>query len=467
MQDTNEWYELLQYNARLKPRLWRIKVVGDRVIKEQGVDGGKMTRTTDIPGSKGKEGTRSYITPEKQALLIRSRLIKRQRMRGYVERGETPITDINLEGPQPSCLRFSKPVNHVSFEEMGEMIGDPDQLAHALWTLKLNGFCHVITRVANKIYIQTRNKMRDDAAKYPHLVQEMFEFLPHKSVVLAELYMGHGETEADRKAMQAISNSAAKVAISKQKEMGLVQAYVFRIPIWEGIHIEGHMTCEEWIDLLQCLPVTENIYTLESKRMTLARAREELLRISSEGFVAYLPGGILGKASFNFRGTEDRPKFCWKLKRAQVEGGRSGEDDFVAYWDPDRDGMHCTAACHHPSRASVSQSELARRCVLCGKKMAADGTWGSGRLRGKVGSLSLYQEDHNGVTQYISDVSSGLTDGLRKSLADYAKYPLVVQVKYDARGYVRRGDDSNALTNPRFVCIRKDKDEVEITNEDL
>ncbi len=453
--------ELIQHGGKGKPRIWRIWVEGDRVFTEYGSQGGKMVPTEDVPGSKGKKGTKAYISPEEQAALVMERKVKRQRARGYVGLDEEPVSDIEWDGPLPSSLRFAKPINNAPkgfLEENAEKI---------LWTPKKNGMCHLVTRIGPRIYIQTRDKMHDVGDWFPHLKREFFDVMPSMSIVMAEIVVGRGRTKKDFLAMGSISRSKAERAQLIQRDNGGVNAYIFRVPFWRGVHLEADVSCAGLLEHMAKLPETEHISAAPVFQGNYKEVCKELLKRRYEGFVGYLAKGVYGDESYNFKGREDRPKVAWKLRLSQVQGGRATEDDFVACWNPAGKGMHCSSSCHYPSTGDQSESESLGRCGVCKKKLVPDGTWGTGRYMEKVGSLSLYQYDEEGVSQYIGDVSSGLTAADKTKLADPELYPLCVRVSYKDRDYVTDGGRSNALAHPTFEGVRKDKEWTECVNPDL
>jgi ATP-dependent DNA ligase len=115
------------------------------------------------------------------------------------------------------------------------------------------------------------------------------------------------------------------------------------------------------------------------------------------------------------------------------------EDDFVCFFDPDN-----------------------------GTKERPLGTWGTGKNTGKVGTMSLYQygEDSSEMI-YICEVGTGLTDKQRGEMTDPELYPLVAEVRFQARKFISEGAKSNALTHPRIVRFREDKGTPECFNDKL
>ena len=98
-----------------KVRKWEGWVEGREYHTRHGILDGIMTPTMDIPGSKGKEGTKSFVTPEAQAKLVLQRTTKKKRDSGYVGEGESPNEDsLDLStGPLPKNVCFPKPLQEI------------------------------------------------------------------------------------------------------------------------------------------------------------------------------------------------------------------------------------------------------------------------------------------------------------------------------------------------------------------
>jgi hypothetical protein len=478
-------------------QIWRSWVEGEEVVTQWGVQNGKVQETRDTPGPKGKAGTAAFVHAKQAARDQIMRDVGKKAREGYklmnelsgwmkagaeAEISKYQTADaIDFSGPLPQNLCFSKPVNSIDqgillnmLAEEADIIGGPK----IIWTVKVNGMGYVVSKDRDsKVWIQSRGKMKVCNDQFPHLVEEFEALLPPESIFLCEFFMGDGRNKKDFSMMQQIANSLPAEALRKQKQLGLVQAYVFRNPFWKGANMEGSSFCSSWINFLQSLDEgweddgreggmqpgfadCDNIMGLVAFEGNYDDAMKQLDDNGYEGFVLYRRDKPLGERSYNFQGDPDRPAVCWKVKP-------SGTDDFSTYWDPDGMPAHCSSKCHYNDLKQLSDSVSRGRCVVCNKKLQTDGTWGTGKNQHRVGSLSLYQSDSKRVKQYICDVSSGISDHLRDELADRSIYPIVVEVEFKDRGYVSQGDASNALSHPVFLRVRKDKDLDECNNNDL
>jgi hypothetical protein len=479
--------------GKIKVQIWRSWIEGDAVVSQWGVKDGKMQETVDIPGPKGKEGTRAWISPEQSAFETLVRDVKTKAQKGYgitIEPSQGPLlTALNKElaevtkgnridfnGPLPDNIAFSKPVNSVSPKKLMQLAARENEKGYGgppvAYTLKKNGMCYLVSKdMHGDVWIQSRGKLIIENEKFPHLVAEFGEFLPDKSILLCEFYVGEGSTKADFKGMQKIGNSLPKVALQKQKQIGLVHAYIFRVPFWKGANMEECGLISGWLEFLNAmidgweddsrpggyqygLSTYEFIHGPDIADCSYEEAMEELEEYGHEGWVVYDCWNKLGPNHISFLGQPDRPNVCWKVKRKL-------EDDFIAEWDPTGTPSHCSSKCHWDAAPKND------KCPACGRKLQTSGTWGTGKNKDRVGTLSLFQIAGNGIKQYICEVGSGLTDKQKQNIADNGFFIEVVQVGYQDRSYISRGDDSNALTHPTVLSYREDKELNECVNGEL
>jgi hypothetical protein len=491
-------FVLMEREGKNNIQVWIAWTEGDEVITQWGVKDGKIQETIDIPGSKGREGTKGFIDPVTSALEQLVRDVKRQAQKGYqivkgpdngtfstllaqemggVTRGD----NITFDGPLPNNISFSKPVNSIDPKKLMKLAArDPEGKGGPplAWTVKKNGMCYLVSKDSKgEVWIQSRGKLIVENDKFPHLVEQFDAFLPKKTILLCEFYANKGNTKKDFKAMQQVANSLVPRALEIQRELGLIHAYVFRVPFWKGVNMEAEKTCSYWLAFLDTKLDDQNDLSMPNGLQlglssfefihgpaisddSYEEALEEMEKFGYEGWVVYDCWGSLGKKHISFLGQPDRPDVCWKVKRHL-------EDDFVGLWDPKGDGEHCESKCRIPDRHSADEQRRTNKCCVCGKRLKSNGSWGTGKNKDRVGTLSLYQFGSDGVKRYICEVSSGLTDADKQKIADEGFCVEVVQVGYQDRSYVAQGDDSNALSHPTVIEFRADKELNECVNEEL
>jgi len=483
----------MRREGKQNTQVWLAWSDGEEVVSQWGILDGQMQETVDIPGAKGKEGTQAWVDPRQAAFDQLVRDIRTKAQKGYeivsVLRGNlkailegeladvTRADNIFFDGPLPNNIAFSKPQNSIEPKKLMKLAARPTE-GHGgpplVWSVKKNGMCYIVSKDKHdKVWIQSRGKLIVENDKFPHLVEEFEAFLPPMSILLCELYVKEGKSKDDFRGMQQISNSLVPRALEMQKKLGLVHAYVFRVPFWKGANMEENSACTVWLEFLQNLidgwenekgppqlgfADTEFIHGLIITDDSYEDALKEMVEEGYEGYVVYDCWGSLGEKHLSFLGQPDRPNVCWKVKQAL-------EDDFIAVWDPDGDLAHCTSKCHvdlTPVRTGKTDV-----CPGCGKKLTTDGTWGTGKNKKRVGSMSLYQYDKNGGLIYICEFASGLTDEDKQEIADMGSCEMIAQIGYQDRSFISQGADSNALTHPKLLSWRDDKDPKECTNQEL
>ena len=176
------------------------------------------------------------------------------------------------------------------------------------------------------------------------------------------------------------------------------------------------------------------------KFSTPEEAAEHAKKHGLEGWVVVDPNAIYGNKGWNLKGKPDRPNTCAKLKPRF-------EDDFIAYWDPDKDIGEWGTGKHERGKLVTLPD-------------------GSQVIHGGVGAVGLYQYNDSGELVFISKCSSGMTYEFQSKLTS-ADFPMVIQVEYVDRTYISDGEKTNALRHPTFLRVRDDKVRTECMNERL
>ena len=457
--------EFRQKHGRSGERYWSISFEAppgkppEVLVTEWGAvkDGTKKEhgKTKDRPGPKGKAGTKAFMDASANACFNMDRLIRKKIEEGYVEVGldGRPLLGGPVENPQydtgpeipfddilPKNLCFSKPKNNVSPKFVAKLEADNDLIL----TRKINGMM-TIAQIMNdgRPRLYTR-RMDDITNHFPHLVTALRELkFPPKSILLFEAFMGDGNDKRDLLRVQSIMRSKTDRAIQLQDEGECMKFYLLRIPVWRGRYVEQTMTCGElchkiendftdmFLDYHELMEEDRFLFPLDNFEGSVAEAKDEAALNGYEGWVGYQKNAMFGEYSFSFHGKPDRPGCCFKLKAEY-------EDDFIAYYAPEY-----------------------------GTKEYPQGSFGTGKNMGLLGTLSLYQMSPDLNKQvYICEVGSGFTDRQRLEMSKM-EYPMVVTVKYTSRQYVSEGYATNALEFPRFDQIHPDKDHTEVYNPKL
>ena len=446
--------EFRQRLGRGQERYWMIDIRKDTVITNWGavVDGKHREHghTEDKVQPKGKENTKAFMSAKENAVFTHDRAIRKKTEEGYVELGldGKPLLggaadEILHDRPLPKNLCFSKPKNSVTDSVVQKL----DREKRSIYTRKMNGMMVIAhIREDGTVHLYSR-RMDPVTALFPHMVEALSDLrVPPRSILLFEAWRGKGNSKKDMALIQEVMNSDPDLAIAKQQRTGWARFYLFRVPILDGIHLEAKYTNE--VNIL----TIEDAFTdrfLDYKHRDAGKFLsalevlggvndQEAMRFAEEhgfeGWVVYDKDACLGDKSFCFTGKPDRPSCCFKRKKSE-------EDDFIAYFGPGKR-----------------------------TKERPMGSFGTGKNRERVGTLSLYQLNKTGEEVYICEVGSGLSDAERITLAlpEHKKaYPIVVQVECEERFYKSAGDKTNALQLPRVSQIRKDKMWEECVNPEL
>jgi ATP-dependent DNA ligase len=411
-------------------------------------------RTEDRPGSKGKEGTKAFMTAAQNAIFAHERAIRKKLEEGYVEVGldgrpivggpTVRVETIDHSTWLPKNLCFSKPRNSMAMRKALAL----DEAGDLLKTRKMNGMsmiAHIDHYGMPQIYSRRMERL---TYHFPHLDRALGPLgmhLPPCSILLFEAFLGEGNTKADLLKVQSVMRSLSGRACDLQDEHGFMKFYLYRVPVWKGEDIEKKNTCEQqaylienaftdrfmaWRDEYKPIRDYQFLYTLQNFEGTIPEALAEAEEYGYEGWVCYQKSAIMGDYSYSFHGKPDRPSCCFKLKPWE-------EDDFICYWDP----------------ANSS-------------KKRPLGAYGSGKNSERVGTLSLYQLNSAGEEIYICECA-GMSDADRERLANPSIYPIVAEVKYETRTYKSEGDKTDALSHPRIARFRDDKAPEECVNESL
>lgn len=434
-----------QENSRKHTRTWCISVTGPHVDTTWGVLGGatQTARETHVGVNHGKK---NYVSPEDYALDRALETIRKKRREGYreydaagnaIDEASNVTFDFNA---LPENLCFYKPDN-----SMGAGMVKKAAEGKVIYSRKRNGLAFVIARGTGRPMLYSRRMLRqqDDEIesnftwddRFPHLVMGAEELMPENSILLGELVMDRGGSD-DFKHVQSLTKSLTEKATAYQVEKGRPSFYIWDIAFWGGNNLLEEMEVLNRYSLIHELeydgPWTRFFLPVEAYGSeifpTPDLALAHAIKKGWEGFVVVDPEGMYGDKAMNFKGKPDRPgKFCAKLKP-------SFEDDFIVYWNP--------------------ESGYGERST-------------KGRSNQGIASVALYQMNSKGEQVFISNLSSGMTEEMKRDLADPSKFPQVWQVEYDSRTYMTKGDDTNALTFARYSRTRDDKTPGECLNPEL
>lgn len=433
--------------GRTNTRVWFIHVLGSIVSTGHGMLGGVITETQDTKKAVnvGKSNEKS---PDVVAREHAERQILSKRRKGYIEYVDgQPVEEHNSSidwTSLPTNLCFWKPTNSMR-QGLTNKLRDGEAWA----ARKRDGMAYPILHDELSV-IQMYSRVmlpghKDEPGlpwndRFPHIVDEAatvcrMKGVPPRTLFLGEVVANKPDTDIDDFALvESVTKSLTPAALDAQRELGRLRYYIWDVAFWDGIPMCAEVSLRDRYALIHDLfhacdyidPVdVYHPFELQEMRErhgtgTVEALRAEAERLDWEGWVIVDPNAIMGDRAWNMRGKTDRPGFTGKLKP-------TFEGDFVAYWDP-AEGL---------------------------------GEYGTGRQQGLVKSLALFQYDNKGELVRIAQAGSGLTDEMKRDLANPSKFPIVVQVAFD--GWTPKG----SLRFPRVLRIRDDKAPHECVNTKL
>jgi len=445
-----------------KTRVWTIELDGKFIHTTFGELGGAMQRVTD-EGQAKNTGRANEMSPEEDAQNMFDRLILKKTRGGYRPAGEEEAAQgFSWEDKVlPENMRFYKPANTLSkhlekkVNDGSAWLGwkrDGEAMVLVKWP---DGSVDIVARtMLPNHHLEKGTYTWND--RFPHIVEEAErrEDIPPRSILLVEATAD--PRERLRGAVASFMRDPTPAALRKPP----LFFYCWDVAWWEGEPLLEDVSTRERYEIIWELfadPVTRGwngkswFLPVEVFEPGQVRRHVEALRddddprvennidaamlyskkLGWEGWVVVDPDQALGNKGVNFRGKTDRPsKASGKLKPVY-------EDDFIALFDPDEE------------------------------KPNKFGKWGRGKYRRQVGSVTLFQFNAAGELTYICECGGGIDDDFRAKYSDPEVYPLVVEVEFNDRTYMSKGEKTNALQFPRIVRVRTDKTTDECVNEEL
>lgn len=453
----------IQLNSRsTTPRFWEVWVVGNTVFYTWGQVGGAVQQASEACQAVNV-GKKNEISPVGYAFYRAAEMFRKKVWEGYREATLQadgsytfldPPTETNIDFDNlPLSLSFYKPDN-----AMGPGITKKAESGKVWYARKRNGLMYVIARGDGlpKLYSRRMLRQHDDEQNTPltwddrfgHILWEAAKVMPPNSILLGELVKDKDGCD-DFAFVQSITKSLTNQSLEDQEKGGRPQFYVWDVAFWNGQDLVKSSPVKDRYELIHeiggevLIPVQ---YFDSSAFPTIQEAVAVAKNNNWEGFVVVDPEGVYGDKAYNFKGKPDRPgSVCAKLKP-------NYEDDFIALWNPDN------KITDPPLNALVY--EKAKNATVGGRSK-------KGRYSGGIESVALFQYNSKGELVYISNVSSGMTEEMKRDWAKPEMFPMVWKVEYKGRRYMSQDDETNALDFASFLEVRTDKKPEECVNQDL
>lgn len=407
---------LYQLSKLGKIQQWKIWVEENgksglpEVWVEHGLEDGKKQTTHDIIYEGVNKNKINETTPLQQAFLVMERKIIKQKEKGYSDNknnliNKNSLIDFSKRFPKELC--FYKPKNSLPENKI-------KSLKNPVYTVKRDGMMHII-RKSQSFGVEIYSRRMDLVTeKYPHIVKVLKD-IPYEFILLGEIILDK-DGKDDFNGVSQICRSDTDKAIEKQKELGWVKYYVFDIAfigldskrlnlLTNNIYIdrlnvfEDNIGCylknDNFVLLCEILnysnDITKGPIQKRCNNKTHEQALQEVKERGLEGIVVWDANGKMNNGEcFTLNGKAYRPNVLWKSKPKY-------EDDFIVRFDPKNN----------------------------------IGEYGTGKNKGKVRSVHLYQLDDSGNEVFLAKCGGGLSDEQRDFYTT-AEYPRVWRVEYDS-----------------------------------
>jgi ATP-dependent DNA ligase len=118
VKDNLVWREFRAPSSKSKDKIWKIAQDGNTFYTRHGIVDGAMQEFSDVPGAKGKEGTKAYVNEVDNCAFHISREIRKKMEHGYLEVidgkvSEETITSISFDKYLPKNFCPCKPKSSI------------------------------------------------------------------------------------------------------------------------------------------------------------------------------------------------------------------------------------------------------------------------------------------------------------------------------------------------------------------
>jgi ATP-dependent DNA ligase len=316
-----------------QPLVWKISQQGTKYTTEHGMLGGAMQTFSDIPGDKGKVGTKGYVTAEDNCVFHIEREIRKKLEHGYVEYidgkpSQEQVNEIIFTKALPKNFCGYKPQTSIEDAALEKL----HKSGKARYTRKYDGMCHLAVHHPTGWEIYTR-RMDLSTERFPlHLEALSKTSYEIGTILVGEMVCVKSDTKEDFKAISRICRSLPEESrkLILECEVPEPQFIIFdilfhngkdlkntcydeRAKLWKGVNLSilGHenKTLIRSIDYFNLTPQTWQKYAKDH---------------GWEGFVVTDGSSIPGDKFYSFDGDAKRPKGHHKLKPIY-------EDDVVVF----------------------------------------------------------------------------------------------------------------------------------------
>jgi ATP-dependent DNA ligase len=323
MQELN-WKEFRLIKSG-RTQVWRMAEVSeDTYCVEHGLLDGKMQRAEDTPGSKGKESSKAYVSPHDNMLFHMEREARKKMEGGYRE-----FIDGELVGERADSLDWSLPLPKHFCPSKPKSSIEPEALeklyksGRAIFTRKVNGFCHVACHHVDGWRIYSR-RMDDLTEHFPLHVEKLNSIREFGvgTILTGEMVVWREGEVDDFKQISRFCRSLQPEArqLVASGEVAEPIFIIFDMVFHNGKDLKDYPYRQRsylWREPL--LPLDTIIRPIGLVETSPALWSGMVKDAGWEGLVVVDGSAPPGEKFYSFTGKSERPNCSWKLKPVFTE----------------------------------------------------------------------------------------------------------------------------------------------------
>lgn len=434
-----KWQEFRRERKGKAALIWKIRQDGASLFTSSGVENGAFQEFSDTPGSKGKEGSKSFVNAIDNCTWSISREVRYKTEEGYIlyidgKPTEEAITSLDFSKTLPKQFTSSKPCTDITPEALEKLF----KSGNTKFTRKYDGNCLicVFEKTGWQIYSRRADLITD---RFPlHIEQLNNSPFEVGTIITGEMICQNPNGTDNFKNISRICRSDPETArkLIADKEVPEPLFLMFDIIFHNGTDL-SNTKYKDRRKLYEGFS-TDLIKPVEYHNVNPSNWQETAIKNGWEGFVVVDVESIPGDKFYNFSGTAKRWRGSHKLKPTRT-------DDFVLYAAVQGTGKRLKGigaifiAQKHPDTKEWFP------CGKCGSGFTDESLDELEKLCAKMGIPVLGGE----LTQKAIDTELSKIDIDNDST-------LVVELEYN-----ERQPGTNKLKFPVFMRIRNDKDKQE------
>lgn len=430
------WREFRFVRKGKKDLIWKIAQDGPKYFTQHGQEDGAMQEFSDTPGTKGVEGTKSFVDEINNCTFHLEREIRKKTEHGYVEfvNGKptaVAVTEMDFSKPLPKNFCSYKPQTDIKPKALEKL----HKKGLDRYTRKYDGFCCLAVHHPWGWEIYSR-RMDLITGHFPKQVEalEKLASLESGTLLVGEMLCLKGDNLDDFKATSRVCRSKEQESL-ELRSSGEVPEPVFIIfdALFHNEKDLQNTTYDDRSEIWKKLPTIDNrgdalVLSVDYFKLTPSTWETFAKAAGWEGFVVTDGSATPGDKFYNFSGKPKRPLGSHKLKPLY-------EADVVVYA-----GLKGTG-----KRQDYAGS------VFVKQKHPETGEWFD---CGKVGSGFTDQSTPE-ITERLKDLGLPIIEGMKEAKhLDFKQLTgFTVEIEYS-----ERQPGTNKFRYPVFKRFRDDKE---------